>query len=79
MTHRDNRNATGDADAGHGADNKGNESMKAEDLGAADFQKMSDAELSGIVTSGKSKMEPDKTINLGQVKYIVAFACSPKQ
>jgi len=58
MTHGDNRKATGDADAGHGADNKGNESMKAEDLRAADIQKMGDAELSGIVTNGKSKMEP---------------------
>lgn len=67
MTHGDNRKATGDADASHGADNKGNESMKAEDLGAAD------------VTNGKSKMEPDKTIGLDQVKHIVAFACSHKK
>jgi hypothetical protein len=52
MTHGDNRKATGNADAGHSADNKGNESMKAEDLGPAG------------ATNGKSKMEPDKTIGL---------------
>jgi len=66
MTHGDNRKATGDADVGHGADNKGNASMKAEDLGAADV-------------TNKSRMEPDKTIGLDQVKYIVAFACTPKE
>ncbi len=40
--------------------------MKVEDLGAADV-------------TNKSRMEPDKTIGLDQVKYIVAFACSPKE
>lgn len=44
----------------HGADGSGNtamgKSMGLKDLGSADVQKMSDAELTAVVTKGKGKM-----------------------
>ncbi len=63
----------------HGADGKGDTSMgkmmKIRDLGSADVQSQSDADLTNIITNGKGKMPkydgkltPDQ-IN-GLVKYI---------
>ena len=40
----------------HGADGMGKASMGTKDLGSADIQKMSDADLTGAITNGKGKM-----------------------
>ncbi|HUL35699.1 MAG TPA: cytochrome c [Candidatus Eisenbacteria bacterium] len=63
----------------HGADGKGKEVMKTSDLGAADVQKLSDAELTGIITGGKGKMPAYKTLSADQVKDLVSFIRSLKK
>lgn len=63
----------------HGADGKGKEAMKTRDLSSADVQKQSDADLSGIITNGKGKMPPYKTMSADQVKDMVAFIRSLKK
>jgi cytochrome c6 len=63
----------------HGADGKGKEAMKTRDMSSADVQKMSDADLSGIITNGKGKMPPYKTMTADQVKDMVAFIRSLKK
>jgi len=63
----------------HGADAKGKASMANTDLTAADAQKMSDADLSGIITNGKGKMPAYKTLTPDQVKDLVAFIRSLKK
>jgi mono/diheme cytochrome c family protein len=63
----------------HGADGKGKEMMKTRDLASADVQKMSDADLSGMITNGKGKMPPYKTLTPEQVKDLVAFIRSLKK
>lgn len=63
----------------HGADGKGKEAMKTRDLSSADVQKQSDADLSGIITTGKGKMPPYKTMTPEQVKDMVAFIRSLKK
>ena len=63
----------------HGADGKGKEAMKTTDLGAADVQKMSDADLSGVITNGKGKMPAYKTLSADQVKDLVSFVRSLKK
>lgn len=64
----------------HGADGKGKEVMKTKDLASADVQKMTDADLSGIITNGKPpKMPPYKTMTAEQVKDMVAFIRSLKK
>jgi cytochrome c6 len=40
----------------HGADGMGKAAMGTKDLGSADIQKMSDADLTGAITNGKGKM-----------------------
>jgi cytochrome c6 len=40
----------------HGADGMGKAAMGTKDLGSADIQKMSDADLAGAITNGKGKM-----------------------
>jgi len=44
----------------HGADGTGNtqmgKAMKLKDLGSADVQKMSDADLTAVISKGKGKM-----------------------
>ena len=40
----------------HGADGKGNAAMKTKDLGSADVQAMSDADLTGVIAKGKKPM-----------------------
>jgi cytochrome c6 len=63
----------------HGADGKGKESMKTPDFTSADVQKKSDADPSGIITSGKGKMPAYKTMTPDQVKDMVAFIRSLKK
>jgi mono/diheme cytochrome c family protein len=63
----------------HGADGKGKEAMKTADLGAADVQKMSDADLSGVITTGKGKMPAYKTLSADQVKDLVSYIRSLKK
>ena len=63
----------------HGADGKGKEAMKTGDLASADVQKMSDADLSGMITNGKGKMPAYKTLTPDQVKDLVAFIRSLKK
>lgn len=63
----------------HGADAKGKEAMKTRDLSSADVQKQSDADLSGIITNGKGKMPPYKTLTPDQVKDLVAYIRSLKK
>jgi mono/diheme cytochrome c family protein len=57
----------------HGADGKGKEALKTQDLGSPDVQKMSDADLSGIITNGKGKMPPYKSMSADQVKDMVSY------
>lgn len=63
----------------HGADGKGKEAMKTRDLASADVQKMSDADLSGMITNGKGKMPAYKTLTPDQVKDLIAFIRSLKK
>lgn len=58
----------------HGADGKGKASMQNTDLTTADAQKMSDADLSGVITNGKApKMPPYKSLSADQVKDLVSY------
>jgi cytochrome c6 len=64
----------------HGADGKGKEAMKTKDLASADVQKMSDADLSAVITNGKPpKMPPYKSLTADQVKDLVAYMRSLKK
>ena len=64
----------------HGPDGKGKEAMKTKDLASADVQKMSDADLSGIISNGKPpKMPPYKMMTADQVKDMVAYIRSFKK
>jgi mono/diheme cytochrome c family protein len=42
----------------HGADGKGKEAMKTKDLASPDVQKMTDAELTEVITNGKPPKMP---------------------
>lgn len=57
----------------HGADGKGKEALKTQDLGSPDVQKMSDADLSGIIKNGKGKMPPYKSMSADQVADMVSY------
>jgi cytochrome c6 len=62
----------------HGADGKGDtavgKSMKLRDLGSADVQKQTDAELIEITTNGKGKMPGYKgKLSDAQIKQVVAY------
>ena len=62
----------------HGADGKGETTIgkanKLRDLGSEDVQKLSDADLTAIVTSGKNKMPAyGKSLKPEQIKDLVAF------
>jgi len=63
----------------HGADGKGKEVMKTRDLGSADVQKQSDADLSGIISKGKGKMPAYGSLTADQLKDMVAFIRSFKK
>lgn len=62
----------------HGADGKGDspigKSMKLRDLGSADVQKQSDAELMAITSGGKGKMPGYKgKLSDEQIKEVVSY------
>lgn len=62
----------------HGANGKGETAMgkasKLRDLGSQEVQKLSDEDLSGIITNGKNKMPAyGKSLKSEQVKDLVAF------
>jgi mono/diheme cytochrome c family protein len=64
----------------HGADGKGKEAMKTTDMAADDVQKMSDADLSKIISEGKPpKMPAYKTLTPDQVKDLVGYIRSLKK
>jgi cytochrome c6 len=61
----------------HGPDGKGETAtgkmMKVKDFSSEEVQKMSDADLSAAISSGKGKMPPFKTLSADQVKDLVAY------
>jgi cytochrome c6 len=62
----------------HGADGKGETAIgktnKIRDLGSSEVQQQSDADLTGIITSGKGKMPAyGKSLKPDQVKDLVVF------
>jgi mono/diheme cytochrome c family protein len=60
----------------HSADGTGSamgKKMGAHDLTSADVQKMSDAELSDIITNGKNKMPKYASLKPEEVKGLVAY------
>jgi cytochrome c6 len=62
----------------HGADGKGETAVgkadKIRDLGSADVQQQSDADLTAIITTGKGKMPAyGKSLKPEQVKDLVAY------
>ena len=61
----------------HGPDGKGDTAtgkvMKVKDFSSEEVQKMSDADLTSVISSGKSKMPPSKTLSADQVKDLVAY------
>ena len=61
----------------HGPDGKGQTAtgkmMKVKDFSFEEVQKMSDADLSSVISSGKGKMPPFKTLSADQVKDLVAY------
>jgi mono/diheme cytochrome c family protein len=69
----------------HGPDGAGNPSvakmMKVEmrSLSSADVQALSDADIKGIITNGKGKMQPAKAVTGGAVDDVVAYVLSLKR
>jgi mono/diheme cytochrome c family protein len=60
----------------HGADGTGSsmgKKMGAHDFTSADVQKMSDAELTDIITNGKNKMPKYASLKPEDVKGLVAY------
>ena len=61
----------------HGPDGKGDTAtgkvMKVKDFSSEEVQKMSDADLTSVISSGKGKMPPSKTLSADQVKDLVAY------
>ncbi len=61
----------------HGPDGKGQtatgKAMKVKDFASEEVQKMSDADLTAAITSGKGKMPPFKALTADQVKDLVAY------
>lgn len=59
----------------HGADGTGSaigKKLGAHDFHSADVKKMSDQELANIITNGKGKMPPYKSLSPEEVKALVA-------
>lgn len=68
----------------HGPDGKGDTTMgknlKVRDLGSAEVQAQSDADLSGIITNGKAKMPKyDGKLSKDQINDLVKFIRSLKK
>jgi mono/diheme cytochrome c family protein len=69
----------------HGADGTPNASVakmmkvKMKDLKSADIQSMSAADLKSIITSGKGKMKPIKTVTGADLDKVVAYVKSLKK
>jgi cytochrome c6 len=66
----------------HAADGTGSamgKKMGAHDFTSADVQKMSDAELSDIITNGKDKMPKYPSLKPEEVKGLVAYIRSLKK
>jgi len=63
----------------HGADGKGKASMKNSDITTAEVQKKSDADLSAVITNGKSPMPASKSLTPEQIKDVVAYVRSLKK
>ena len=63
----------------HGADGKGKEALKTTDMSGDDVQKMSDADLSGVISNGKGKMPAYKSLTPDQVKDLVGYIRSLKK
>lgn len=61
----------------HGPDGKGETAtgkmMKVKDFASEEVQKMSDADVTAAIASGKGKMPPSKTLSADQVKDLVAY------
>jgi cytochrome c6 len=62
----------------HGADGKGatamGKTLNLRDLGSADVQSQSDADLTGIITNGKGKMPKyDGKLSKDQINDVVKF------
>ena len=61
----------------HGPDGKGETAtgkmMKVKDFSSEEVQKMSDADLTAAISSGKGKMPAFKTLSADQVKDLVAY------
>ncbi len=61
----------------HGPDGKGETAtgkmMKVKDFSSEEVQKMTDADLTAAITTGKGKMPPYKTLSADQVKDLVAY------
>jgi cytochrome c6 len=61
----------------HGPDGKGEtatgKTMKVKDFSSEEIQKMSDADLTAAISSGKGKMPAYKTLTADQVKDLVAY------
>ena len=61
----------------HGPDGKGETAMgktlKVKDFSSEEVQKMSDADLTSLISSGKGKMPAATTLSADQVKDLVAY------
>jgi cytochrome c6 len=58
----------------HGADGSGKAAMGTKDLGSADIQKMSDADLTAAITNGKGKMPAYKgKMTDAQITELVSY------
>ena len=62
----------------HGADGKGatpaGKSMGAHDFSSAEIQKLTDAQLAGIITNGKNKMPAyGKSLKEAEIKDLVTY------
>ena len=69
----------------HGSDGTGNPKIAAamkvdiRDLGSNEVQGVSDEQLKAIITEGKGKMKPTKTVSGADVNNVVAYVRSFKK
>jgi|SRR5215472_11909277 len=61
----------------HGPDGKGETAsgkmMKVKDFSSEEVRKMSDVDLTSVISAGKGKMPPYKTLSADQVKDLVGY------